>query len=601
MKRWIAGVAAMLCLSTQLIAQEDYATRAKRYVDKYKALAMEEQKRSGVPAAITLAQGIHETSAGASPLSVEANNHFGIKCKKNWTGDAYTHTDDAPNECFRKYGSPEDSYKDHSDYLKTTPRYASLFQLSTTDYAAWAMGLKKAGYATNPRYAQMLIKLIEEYRLQEYTYAALDNDPLNKTVAEVVPEEDAKPVEKPLGKEEPSWAVGANSNIIVAELPAGVEEASIPEMTPKAATSFPPYGKVVKVNGLKAVYAKKGDMPLEYAIAHNVRYERLLEINEITDRPLSSDMYVYLERKRFKGLRTRHKVAAGETMAGIAQHEGMQLKALRTLNHLEDGEEPAEGAVLYLQQEAPKKPLLAGTTNPAEPPTVIAPQEEIAAKAPAQPSEFISKEEINGGEPTENELPEPVTQVVVQTETGPATVFVTSVGPENAVETTKPVTTAGPDPSPALPPAPAEKQVATKQTSGTPTVEPPVNIANEKPVEEEIAAAKAKPNDEPVDELAALKAKFDKVVYAPKTAEQPVVTTEVPAEPGAVPAEEAPAPKQEEVKTIPVSGPKFYLVKKGDTAFSIAKRNNITVKELMDWNNLTFEGIKVGQRLRIKQ
>ena len=143
------------------------------YINNYKELAIEEMQRTGIPASIKLAQGIHETSAGTSDLVRRSNNHFGLKCKSEWTGMTVKHTDDAPNECFRKYESSKDSYKDQSNYLKKSPRYASLFELDPTDYKAWAFGLKKAGYATNPKYSQVLIKLIEEYDLQDYTMIAL--------------------------------------------------------------------------------------------------------------------------------------------------------------------------------------------------------------------------------------------------------------------------------------------------------------------------------------------------------------------------------------------------------------------------------------------
>src|SRR5437868_11855926 len=126
----------------------------RKYIDTYKDIAVAEEIRTGVPAAITLAQGIHETGAGTSDLVLSSNNHFGIKCKTEWSGAAVYHDDDAKGECFRKYNDPIDSYRDHSDFLKNRPYYASLFKLDPTDYAAWSFGLKKAGYATNPRYPQ---------------------------------------------------------------------------------------------------------------------------------------------------------------------------------------------------------------------------------------------------------------------------------------------------------------------------------------------------------------------------------------------------------------------------------------------------------------
>jgi LysM repeat protein len=147
------------------------------YIAQFKDVAINEMKRSGVPASITLAQGILESENGNSELVKKSNNHFGIKCKSNWTGESVTHDDDANGECFRAYTTAGDSYKDHSDFLKANLRYAPLFNLDPTDYAGWARGLKKAGYATNPKYPDLLIKSIEQYNLQQYSLTALNRLP----------------------------------------------------------------------------------------------------------------------------------------------------------------------------------------------------------------------------------------------------------------------------------------------------------------------------------------------------------------------------------------------------------------------------------------
>src|SRR5688572_11075716 len=159
-----------------LVAQASFAqssTVIKNYIDQFKDIAMEEMVRTGVPASIKLAQGIHETAAGQSSLVRKSNNHFGIKCKTGWNGESVSHDDDARGECFRKYDDPAQSYKDHSEFLKTRSHYNFLFSLDPTDYQAWAHGLKKAGYATNPKYPQIIIKLIEDYNLQDYTLIAM--------------------------------------------------------------------------------------------------------------------------------------------------------------------------------------------------------------------------------------------------------------------------------------------------------------------------------------------------------------------------------------------------------------------------------------------
>lgn len=177
-KIWQCSMVILL-MCVRAGAQDGFSERARKYVDEYASLAMAEQRKNHVPAAITLGQGILETEAGASELMLEANNHFGIKCKNGWTGETYTHTDDAPDECFKKYTCAAESYSDHSLHLKRNQRYSVLFTLKQEDYRNWAVCLKKCGYATNPQYAQRLIKIIEDYGLQQYTLSAFDSSILN--------------------------------------------------------------------------------------------------------------------------------------------------------------------------------------------------------------------------------------------------------------------------------------------------------------------------------------------------------------------------------------------------------------------------------------
>src|SRR5664279_3070424 len=149
-----------------------------QYVAQYKDIAIREMKRMGVPAAISLAQGILETENGNSDLVKKSNNHFGIKCKSTWTAETVAHDDDAPGECFRAYKTAEDSYRDHSNFLRGSSRYAFLFRLDPRDYKAWAYGLRKAGYATNPHYPEILIKNIEDNNLEQYTLEGASEVPV---------------------------------------------------------------------------------------------------------------------------------------------------------------------------------------------------------------------------------------------------------------------------------------------------------------------------------------------------------------------------------------------------------------------------------------
>ena len=163
MKRCLLIILAIL---TGLSALSD--TPQNEYIKKYASIAVSEMHRSGVPASITLAQGMLESRYGLSSLAADGNNHFGIKCHRNWKGKTMHVNDDAPNECFRVYKTAEESFRDHSDFLRYRDRYKGLFELKPTDYKGWAKGLKKAGYATDPKYSEKLIKIIEDYQLYKY-------------------------------------------------------------------------------------------------------------------------------------------------------------------------------------------------------------------------------------------------------------------------------------------------------------------------------------------------------------------------------------------------------------------------------------------------
>jgi len=318
------------------------------YVKKYKDLAIEEMQRTGIPASIKLAQGIHETSAGTSDLVKKSNNHFGLKCKAEWTGMTVTHTDDAPNECFRKYESPLDSYKDQSNYLKGTPRYASLFEIDPTDYKAWAFGLKKAGYATNPKYSQVLIKLIEDYDLQDYTMIALGK---------------LKPGQETLAKNE-----SKNSEIIIS----GEKSVVMPpepevvvyskkEAKKDVVEKKPEYPDgEFKINETKVIYAKKGTSYLSIAEKNAIPLARIFEFNEMKVQEIvDKDQLIYIMRKRKVGLNEQHVVKPGETLADIAQGEALRIESLLEYNFLQPNMQPAVGSVLYLRTKGPGMPPLA--------------------------------------------------------------------------------------------------------------------------------------------------------------------------------------------------------------------------------------------------
>ncbi|HSK11886.1 MAG TPA: glucosaminidase domain-containing protein [Phnomibacter sp.] len=170
MKKILLCVGLFVFFSTAFGQRLPYV---QEYIDNYGAIAIEEQLRTGVPAAIKMAQAIHESGAGKGDLALRSNNHFGIKCKTSWTGATAYHDDDERGECFRAYDSVAFSFRDHSDFLRANKRYASLFELDPADYKGWANGLKQAGYATNPKYPALIIRLIETYELNMLTELAV--------------------------------------------------------------------------------------------------------------------------------------------------------------------------------------------------------------------------------------------------------------------------------------------------------------------------------------------------------------------------------------------------------------------------------------------
>ena len=309
------------------------------YVNTYKALAMNEEQRSGIPAAIILAKGLHETEAGTSELVKQSNNHFGIKCKDDWKGGVVYHDDDARQECFRSYATAEDSYRDHSDFLKHSQRYAFLFDLSPTDYEGWAYGLRKAGYATNIRYSQILIKLIKDYNLQQYTLIA---------VGKMRPEEEVV-LNMP----------GAPAGAPVAAV-RNVDTASVKVVDAAPAVSYPE-GEFT-INKAKVVYARAGMSLLAIAGQYDIPLGRLLEFNDMQEEDvLVRSQLIFLQRKRRTGPVEYHVVRDGESLYDICQAEGIRMEDMLEMNQLTPAAQPASGERIYLQGSAPSRPRLASS------------------------------------------------------------------------------------------------------------------------------------------------------------------------------------------------------------------------------------------------
>jgi len=283
------------------------------YIEMYKPLVMEKMREFGIPASIAMAQAIVESGNGNSQLTRRANNHFGIKCHE-WTGPTYIWDDDEKNECFRKYRSAEESFRDHSLFLTRRPRYASLFELDITDYKAWARELRSAGYATNPQYAAMLIRIIEENRLYEIDREVL-HGPVLATKKEPAFDDRAYAVPK-----YPEFGQGPNDRIQFLN------------------------------NRRLFVFARPGDTYFTIANDFNMHPDKLRRLNDVeTQSKLNPGELVFIEHKRRRSGSNTHTAALNETMHHISQIYGIRLRNLLRINNMEPGQEPFAGDVIKLR------------------------------------------------------------------------------------------------------------------------------------------------------------------------------------------------------------------------------------------------------------
>jgi len=297
----------------------------REYIDSFKSIAMQEMRMHGVPASITLGQGVLESASGNSKLAKNCNNHFGIKCRSNWTGTFCLADDDAKDECFRGYPSVYESYRDHSLFLKNSKRYFPLFELSATDYKGWATGLREAGYATNPSYANILIGVIEKYHLGQFDSMVVMGD---------------------------DYVIPSNDN---------TNNSSNPGNSPLAGVS--------EVNGIQAIIAKPGETPEALAARYNMGVWQIYKYNDIEKgQMLNPGEIIYLKPKRRRSTETNHLVKPGESMREISQQYGVKVKHLYKLNRLEPGEEVQPGEVLNLRSKR------------SNPPTTLIPGSDTASK-----------------------------------------------------------------------------------------------------------------------------------------------------------------------------------------------------------------------------
>jgi hypothetical protein len=302
---------------------------AESYIESFKDLAISEMHRTGVPASITLAQGIIESDMGRSRLAIEANNHFGIKCHDDWRGPVVRHSDDRRNECFRKYRKPEESYRDHSDFLRSEPRYKSLFSLDGSDYKGWARGLKRAGYATNPEYANLLIRKIEEYNLNKFD-SGITNSERVVSKKDTVPEKQVERIA--VTSEQVVGNVDGNNTV------SGVRS------------------RVMENNRIQYIIVREGDTPESLEKEFQLLRWELTRYNELQPGfRCTPGQILYLQPKREKSESGKdfHIVSEGETMYTISQIYGIKLKSLLNMNRMTEGQKPVVGQKIWLRTVKP--------------------------------------------------------------------------------------------------------------------------------------------------------------------------------------------------------------------------------------------------------
>lgn len=317
-------ILSILLSVVSLSAFVTYAPKKERspqeiYIEQFSSLAVEEMYRSGIPASITLAQGLLESRYGLSELAVKGNNHFGIKCHNNWKGKKMYYDDDRKGECFRVYASPEQSYKDHSDFLRYRDRYRFLFDFDITDYRSWANGLKKAGYATDPAYPTKLIRLIEDYKLYEF-------DTMSRS-----------------GKK----------NRKLPQSPTEIEQTEPLTQEERADFHFSISRTVYSRNGVPFVTASEDETYSSIAASNNLFLREILRYNDAdSGQALEPGSPVYLKPKKkqaVKGLE-KHVVEDSETMRGISQRYGIRLKNLYKMNGMTEVDVPREGDIIKLRK-----------------------------------------------------------------------------------------------------------------------------------------------------------------------------------------------------------------------------------------------------------
>lgn len=340
MWRNLSLLSLFMLLSVALFSQSR-DQRYRSYISKYKQLSIDCMRDYGIPASIKLAQALIESDAGESRLATKANNHFGIKCKSDWRGETISHDDDSAGECFRKYSSAYDSYIDHSEFLSNSSRYDFLFDYPTDDYQAWAKGLKSAGYATNPAYADMLIKIVEEYELYNLDKGGDvgSNEPEAEPELTVVT---VAPVQQAV------VATTSKSSLIERNIYDGAKAlpGDFAVLRTSPITTY-------RNNNVAFVIAEDGDTFDSLASKTGKSKKALMTYNQMTSDPeeITKGTIIYVAAKKSKAANGHlsHSVARGETLHYVSQLYGMKIEKLAELNNFDSSYTIKQGQRLRLR------------------------------------------------------------------------------------------------------------------------------------------------------------------------------------------------------------------------------------------------------------
>lgn len=327
----VLSVAVVLCsiMGASVVSAQERLTR-EQYILKYREIALEHMDVYGIPASIKLAQALLESDNGNGRLAREANNHFGIKCKSDWKGETITHDDDAAAECFRKYPSVEESFKDHSEFLDKSARYQDLFKLDPKDYKGWAEGLKKAGYATNPNYAPILIKIIEDNNLHNLDLGIKEMPPVMDIA---IPErEEPQKVEVKVEIAKPKEVVDIDNYTVSIQGQNGRHT-------------------VYRNNGSQFITIAAGDTFNAIASEFGLSVKQLVTFNDLPNDNLPAEgemLYIKQKSKRSENGKLIHIAKDGETMHSISQMYGIRMNNLCNINRRPKDSELKSGQQIRL-------------------------------------------------------------------------------------------------------------------------------------------------------------------------------------------------------------------------------------------------------------